>query len=143
MTHADAAHGNDGEGFQDSRCANDPVETQKEDYAQDVLHAGQVNSNKSSHLGDLWMEKQKDTRQQVTINRVDKGNFPRKPKSSALFDSGTNYGPRNTRPELTPLNWRIGKQGTLLFMIIKVDPVHFNMDSLSSLSNLIVKRLQY
>lgn len=73
MTHADAAHGNDGEGFQDSCCADDPVETQKEDYAQDVLHAGQVNSNKSSHLGDLWMGKQKDTRQQVTINRVDNG----------------------------------------------------------------------
>lgn len=73
MTHADAAHGNDGEGFQDSCCANDPVETQKEDYAQDVLHAGQVNSNKSSHLGDLWTGKQTDTRQQVPINRVDDG----------------------------------------------------------------------
>lgn len=57
MTHTDAAHGDDGERSQDSCCANDPGEAQKENHAQDVLHAGQVNSNKGSHLGDLGMDR--------------------------------------------------------------------------------------
>lgn len=56
-THTDAAHGDDGEGSQDSRCANDPGEAQKENHTQDVLHAGQVNSNEGSHLGDLGRDK--------------------------------------------------------------------------------------
>lgn len=55
MTHTDAAHGDNGEGSQDSCSTNNPVETQKENHTQDVLHAGQVNSNESSHLGDLWV----------------------------------------------------------------------------------------
>jgi len=53
ITHADAAHGDDGEGAQDSRCAHDPGETQEEDHTQDVLHAGQVDADESSHLGHL------------------------------------------------------------------------------------------
>lgn len=57
MTHTDAAHGDDGEGSQDSCGADDPGETQKEDHTQDVLHAGQVNSDEGSHLGDLGMDK--------------------------------------------------------------------------------------
>lgn len=56
-THADAAHGDDGERAQNSGCSNDPGETQKENHAKDVLHAGQVNSDRSSHLGDLWVGK--------------------------------------------------------------------------------------
>lgn len=53
MTHTDAAHGDDGKGAQDSCSSNDPSEAQEENDTQNVLHAGQVNSNKGSHLRDL------------------------------------------------------------------------------------------
>lgn len=61
MTHTDAAHGDNGEGSQDSSCANNPAETQKQNDTQDVLHAGQVYSDESAHLVDLRMGKHMHT----------------------------------------------------------------------------------
>lgn len=55
ITHTDAAHGDDGKRSQDSCCANNPGETQKENHTKNVLHAGQVNPNEGSHLGYLEM----------------------------------------------------------------------------------------
>lgn len=56
-THTYTAHGDDCKGPEDSCCTNDPGETQKKNHAQDVLHAGQINSNEGSHLWDLRMSK--------------------------------------------------------------------------------------
>lgn len=61
MTHTDAAHGDNGEGPQDSSRANNPAETQKQNDTQDVLHAGQVYADECAHLLDLRVGKHTHT----------------------------------------------------------------------------------
>lgn len=70
MTHTDAAHGDDGEGSQDSCRADDPGETQEEDDTQDVLHAGQVHPDERPHLWDLRVDRHTNTctRVKITLN---------------------------------------------------------------------------
>lgn len=60
VTHANAAHGHDGEGSEDSRRSDNPGETQEKDHTQNVLQAGQVHPDERSHLG--YLEKQETKR---------------------------------------------------------------------------------